>query len=157
MSRALPVAILLVTGTACAPAQREAEAAPVQRELAAPEVTDMRTTAVQPASLPIVDTPAAAQGRRTLSTAYVRVGPDGHLTVGVADGRTLLLDAVTLQPDRWCGRLLAEQAPGQGVCLARDAKQCLPYAEVRTARPDDGGWTFDAAGACLGGPNLEFD
>ena len=33
------------------------------------------------------DTPAEAEGRRTLSAAFVRVGPDGRLTVERRDGR----------------------------------------------------------------------
>lgn len=156
MSRVLPAALLLAVG-ACAPVVRDAEADPASRELAAPEMTAMTTTAKQPGSPTIIDPSEGAQGRRTLSTAFVRVGPDGRLTVGAADGRTLLLDQVSLQPDQWCGRLLAEQAPGMGACRTHNAKHCLPYAEVRTARPGDGGWTFDVAGACLGGPNLEFD
>src|SRR3954469_12013475 len=42
------------------------------------------------APAPRADSPAQAQGRRTLSTAFVRVGPDGRLTVELRNGRAIV-------------------------------------------------------------------
>lgn len=73
------------------------------------------------------DTPAQAMGRRILSTAFVRVGADGHLTVALHDGRELVLRDVVMRPGDYCGTLVAaDAAPG---------KYCGGYAEVAAARP----------------------
>jgi hypothetical protein len=73
------------------------------------------------------DSPAAAEGRRTLSTAFVRVGPDGHLTVGLHDGRVLVLRDVVLRRKDYCG---VQVTGGQA-----GAKYCGGYADVASARP----------------------
>src|SRR5688500_23313 len=44
------------------------------------------SAAENPAPARRADSPAEADGRRTLSTAFVMVGPDGHLTVELRDG-----------------------------------------------------------------------
>lgn len=73
------------------------------------------------------DSPAEAEGRRTLSTAFVRVGPDGRLTVELRDGRSLLLRDVVMRPRDFCG----VEAEG-----GRARKRfCAGYAEVAAARP----------------------
>ena len=69
------------------------------------------------------DSPAEAQGRRILSTAFVRVGPDGRLTVELRDGRVLALRNVVMRRKDYCG----EQAAG--------GQYCGGYAEVAAARP----------------------
>lgn len=69
------------------------------------------------------DSPAAALGRRTLSTAFVRVGPDGHLTVDLQDGRALVLRDVVMRPKDYCGVQLSGK------------RYCGGYAEVAAARP----------------------
>jgi len=73
------------------------------------------------------DSPAAAQGRRTLSTAFVRVGPDGHLTVELRSGRVLVLRNVVMRPRDYCGVQVAGGPAG--------ARYCGGYAEVAAARP----------------------
>jgi hypothetical protein len=73
------------------------------------------------------DTAAEAEGRRTLSTAYVRVGPDGHLTVELRGGRVLVLRDVALRPKDYCGVQVLGGSAG--------ARYCGGYAEVAAARP----------------------
>ena len=73
------------------------------------------------------DSPAEAEGRRTLSTAFVRVGPDGLLTVTLRDGRELVLRNVALGPEDYCGAQVAGGAAG--------ARFCGGYADVAAARP----------------------
>jgi hypothetical protein len=73
------------------------------------------------------DSPAEAEGRRTLSTAFVRIGAGEHLTVELRDGRVLLLRDVVMRPKDYCGvRLLGAKAGG---------RYCGGYAEVAAARP----------------------
>ncbi len=73
------------------------------------------------------DTPAAAVGRRTLSTAFVMVGPDGLLTVQLRDGRVLVLRNAVLRRNDYCGTQVLGPKPG--------AQYCGGYAEVAGARP----------------------
>ena len=79
------------------------------------------------ASNPLADSPAAARGRLILSTAFVRVGPDGHLTVELHDGRVLVLRDVTIGPKNYCG----VHVPGDRA----GARYCGAYAEIMAARP----------------------
>ena len=76
---------------------------------------------------PLAGSPAAIQGRLVLSTAVVRIGPDGRLTVELKDGRVLLLRDVVMGPRSYCG---VQQQGGQ----AGD-RYCGGYAEVVAARP----------------------
>jgi hypothetical protein len=76
------------------------------------------------------DTSAEAVGRRTLSTAFVMVGPDGHLTVELRNGRTLVLRDVIMRPKDYCGAQVLGGAAGK--------KYCGGYAEVAGARPGGG-------------------
>lgn len=73
------------------------------------------------------DSPAEAQGRRTLSTAFVRVGPDGHLTVELRNGRVLVLRNVVMRRKDYCGVQVLGGPAG--------AQYCGGYAEVVAARP----------------------
>ena len=73
------------------------------------------------------DSPAEAQGRRTLSTAFVRVGPDGRLTVELRNGRVLVLRDVVMRPRDYCGVQVLGGPAG--------AQYCGGYAEVAAARP----------------------
>lgn len=88
-----------------------------------PEPVSAENTA---AALP-ADSPAEAEGRRTLSTAFVRVGPDGHLTVELRDGRVLVLRDVVMRPKDYCGVQVLGGPAG--------ARYCGGYAEVAAARP----------------------
>ena len=73
------------------------------------------------------DSPAEAQGRRILSTAFVRVGPDGHLTVELRNGHVLVLRNVVLRRKDYCGMQVLGGPAG--------AQYCGGYAEVAAARP----------------------
>lgn len=73
------------------------------------------------------DSPAEAQGRRTLSTAFVMVSPDGHLTVELRNGRVLVLRNVVMRRKDYCGVQVLGGPAG--------AKYCGGYAEVAAARP----------------------
>ena len=85
------------------------------------------SAAENPLPSPFTDSPAEAQGRRTLSTAFVQVGPDGHLTVELRDGRVLVLRDVVMRPKDYCGAQVTAN-------VAR-ARYCGGYAEVAAARP----------------------
>jgi len=73
------------------------------------------------------DTPDAARGRRILSTAFVMLGPEGHLSVELRDGRPLMLRDVVLRRKDYCG---VQVSGGQA-----GARYCGGYAEVAAARP----------------------
>lgn len=73
------------------------------------------------------DSPTEAQGRRILSTAFVRMGPDGHLTLERHDRRVLVLRNVVMNPSDYCGTQVTGDPGG--------AKYCGGYAEVAAARP----------------------
>ena len=77
-----------------------------------------------------VDAPTAAQGRRTLSAAFVMVGPDGHLTIELRDGRMLVLRDVTMRPHDFCGVAARGGTP--------KGRYCGGYADVIAARPGGG-------------------
>ena len=73
------------------------------------------------------DSPAEAEGRRTLSTAFVRLGPGGHLTVELRDGREVVLRDVVMRARDYCGVHALGGAAG--------TRYCGGYAEVAAARP----------------------
>ena len=75
----------------------------------------------------LADSPAEARGRRILSTAFVRMGPDGHLTVDLEDGRVLVLRDVVMRPKDYCGTRLLGTKPG--------IRHCGGYADITAARP----------------------
>ena len=87
------------------------------------------SAAADPAPL-LADSPSAAQGRRTFSTAFVMVGPDGHLTVELRDGRVLILRDVVMRPKDYCGVQVRGGPPG--------TRHCGGYADVAAARPGGG-------------------
>ena len=74
-----------------------------------------------------VDRPDDALGRRTLSTAFVMIGPDRLLTVGLRDGRSIVLRDVVMRPKDYCGVRIMSGGSGAGFCGG--------YADVVTARP----------------------
>ncbi len=84
------------------------------------------SAAENPAPARRADSPAEAEGRRTLSTAFVRVGPDGHLTVELRDGRTIVLRDVKMGPRDYCGVQAAGGSTGK--------KYCGGYGEIGAAR-----------------------
>jgi hypothetical protein len=81
-----------------------------------------------PASRP--DSPAEAEGRRTLSTAFVRLGPDGHLTVELRNGRAIVLRDVVMRPRDYCGLQVLGGSAG--------ARYCGGYGDLAAARPGGG-------------------
>lgn len=105
--------------------QGSGEAIPTAKDQAGPAgPASVAGKSAAPMALP--DSPAAASGRRTLSTAFVRIGPDGYLTVERHDGHVLVLRDVTMQPRKYCG---AE---------ASGTRYCSGYDEVAAARPGGG-------------------
>jgi hypothetical protein len=92
------------------------------------EAVSAAENSLQP--VPSADSPAMAVGRRTLSTAFVMIGPDRHLTVGLHDGSTMVLRDVVMRKKDYCGvRVLG---------TAVVSKYCGDYADVATARPGGG-------------------
>ena len=76
---------------------------------------------------PLADSPAEAQGRRILSTAFVRLGPGGHLTVELRNGHMLVLRNVVMRPRDYCGVRVAGDPAG--------TRYCGGYGDVAAARP----------------------
>lgn len=87
----------------------------------------MRNPSPDPVSAPRADSPAEAQGRRTLSTAFVRMGPDGHLTVELRDGSAMVLRDVVMRPSEYCGVRVLGGSAGR--------RYCGGYGEIAAARP----------------------
>lgn len=85
------------------------------------------SAAVNPAPGPRADSPAEAQGRRTLSTAFVMMGADGHLTVELRNGRAMVLRDVVMGPREYCGLLVLGGSAGK--------RYCGGYGDVAAARP----------------------
>jgi hypothetical protein len=75
------------------------------------------------------DSPAEAQGRRILSTAFVRVGPDGLLTVQLRDGRVVVLRNVVMRPRDYTGTQVSGGSAGRA--FRGD------YGQVAAARPGE--------------------
>ena len=73
------------------------------------------------------DLSTVTAGRRTLSTAFVRIGPDGHLTVELHDGRVLVLRDIVMRAGEYCGAQVQGGSPGK--------RYCGRYADVAAARP----------------------
>jgi hypothetical protein len=76
---------------------------------------------------PRTDSPAEAQGRRILSTAFVRVGPDEQLTVELRDGRAIVLRDLVMRPRDYCGVQVLGGSAG--------TRYCGGYGDVAAARP----------------------
>jgi hypothetical protein len=73
------------------------------------------------------DSREAGQGRRTLSTAFVRVGPDRHLAIELRDGRVLVLRDMVMGPAEYCGVQVLDGLAGK--------RYCGGYADVASANP----------------------
>jgi hypothetical protein len=85
------------------------------------------SAAENPAPARRADSPAEAEGRRTLSTAFVRVGPGGHLTVELRNGRAIVLRDVVMRPRDYCGVQVLGGSAG--------TRYCGGYGDVAAARP----------------------
>lgn len=86
---------------------------------------DSRATPHAPA--PLADTPAEAEGRRTLSTAFVRLGAGEPLIVELRNGGTIMLRDVVMNRKDYCGVQVADGAAGP--------RYCGRYGDVAAARP----------------------
>lgn len=88
-------------------------------------------TAASPSAKPDADTDTdmAAQGRRTVSTAFVRLGPGGHLLLVLRNGSDAVLSGVTMEQRAVCGVAVASSLDGR---LGK--RQCYKYAEIANAR-----------------------
>ncbi len=84
-----------------------------------------------PLPVPTAASAAEAQGRRTLSTAFVMTGPDRLLTVELRNGRVLVLRDVVMRPKDYCGV--------QVLGGAAAARYCGKYIDVAAARPGSAG------------------
>lgn len=92
------------------------------------------------------DADADAQGRRTVSTAFVRLGPGGHLLVTMRNGRELALRDVTMEERALCGvPVVGGRGERPDIGDRSDAgerpyageRQCYRYAGVAAARAVD--------------------
>ncbi len=88
------------------------------------------SVAVNPLPSSAIGSPAEARGRRTLSTAFVRIGPDGNLTVERDDGRVLVLRDVVMRAKDYCGLLVSGGLAGK--------RYCGRYGQIVAARPGGG-------------------
>ena len=104
------------------------EPASVAENLAVPMPADPPAV---PSAAPPTDSPAEARGRKTLSTAFVRVGPDGHLTVELRGGHVVVLRDVVLRARKYCG-MPVTGGPREGTSAGQ---YCGGYADVVAARP----------------------
>ena len=80
-----------------------------------------------PAPASLADSPAEAEGRRTLSTAFVRLGAGEHLTVELRDGRVVVLRDVVMRRKDYCGVHVLGGSAG--------TRYCGGYGDVAAARP----------------------
>ena len=137
-----------VSGTTApgSPAQAMPPAQAMQGPIPVPVSAAGNPAPARPDDVPATpppDLPARAQGRRTLSTAFVRIGPDGQLTVERRDGRVLVLRDVVMRPKDYCGVQVVGPAAGQVVGPAAGqvvgpvagVRYCGRYDEVLAARP----------------------
>lgn len=111
-----------------APAQ--AAQAPVPEPASVAENLAVAMPADPPADPP-TDSPAEARGRKILSTAFVRVGSDGHLTVELRGGHVVVLRDVVLRARKYCG-IPVTGGPREGTSAGQ---YCRGYADVVAARP----------------------
>jgi hypothetical protein len=102
---------------ACTPSPQEAT-------MRKPSLVPVATAAPGPTGR--ADSPAEAEGRRTLSTAFVMVGPGGHLTIELRDGRALVLRDVVMRARDYCGVQVLGGAAGSQFCGG--------YGDVAAAR-----------------------
>jgi hypothetical protein len=122
------------SGKRAAAAIRPAGVGEGDREPTGPDPAPAPTITAVPTPGPHADSPDAALGRRILSTAFVRVGPDGHLTVELRDGQVLVLRDVVMRREDYCGVDVLGAKPDAKL----GARRCGGYAEVAVARPGGG-------------------
>lgn len=117
-----------VRSDAAGDGQKPAARVAGEQEAAAPgPAAESVSAAENPAPAPSKASSTAAEGRRTLSTAFVMVGPDGLLTVELRNGRVLVLRNVAMRRKDYCGVQMLRGGAG--------AEYCGGYADVAAARP----------------------
>jgi hypothetical protein len=89
-------------------------------------------TAASPSAKPDADADMTAQGRRAVSTAFVRLGPGGHLLLTLRNGSDAVLSGVTMEQRAVCGVAVVSSLDGQP-----GNRQCHKYAEIANARAMD--------------------
>lgn len=94
-------------------------------------VNPLLGTSVSPSAKPDTDTDTdtAAQGRRAVSTAFVRLGPSDHLLLTLRNGSDALLSGVAMEQRAVCGVAVVSSLDGQP-----GKRQCYKYAEIANAR-----------------------
>lgn len=105
----------------------DGQASPAPNSAAQGPIPEPVSVAENPVPALPADSPAAAEGRRILSTAFVMVGADRRLMVELRDGRVLVLRDVVMRRKDYCGIQVQGGAAG--------ARYCGGYAEVAAARP----------------------
>ena len=88
------------------------------------------SAAENPAPALRADSPAEAEGRRTLSTAFVRLGAGEHLTVEMRDGSAVVLRDVVMRARDFCGVQASGGSAGK--------RYCGGYGDVAAARSGGG-------------------
>ncbi len=106
---------------------RNPDPVPETAQAARGSLPEPGSAAENPVLAPQADSPAEAQGRRTLSTAFVMMGPDGHLTVELRNGRAMVLRDAVMRPRDFCGVQVLGGSPG--------TRYCGGYGDIAAARP----------------------
>ena len=137
MKRGLsPLCAMPLAGALLLPAQAQDQHAGAAQQGLTPEPV---SAAANPhpltAAAPHKGTDAALQGRQIVSTAFVRLGPDGWMELETRNGRRTVLRGVTMEPRAVCGVTVAGRA---------GKRQCITYAQVTQARPADPPARLDA-------------
>ena len=139
MRSAEPASITTADGASGAAAESQTGAVPIAGVASSPGqgARDQEQAALGPIAQPVAaenplpaslkDGPAEALGRRTLSTAFVQVGPDGTMTVELRDGRVLVLRDVVMRARHYDGVQVIGGSPRNRYRGA--------YADVAAARP----------------------
>ena len=121
---------LIAAAAACTPSPQDS-AMPSQTPGSADPESSSTVGATQAAAKTgAPDSPAEARGRRTLSTAFVQVGPDGYLTVALHGGQELVLRNDVMRAKDYCGVRAAGPTAGKTYCGG--------YANVASARAGGG-------------------
>jgi hypothetical protein len=128
------ILLLFAALVACTPSPQEANMptpTPVPVTAARDTSKAPVSAAESPAPARRADSAAEAEGRRTLSTAFVRMGAGEHLTVELRNGGTIVLRDVVMRARDYCGVQVVDGSAG--------TRFCGGYGDVAAARPGRGG------------------
>ena len=121
---------LIAAAAACTPSPQDSAMPSQTPGSADPGISSTVGAPQGAAKTGVPDSPAEARGRRTLSTAFVQVGPDGYLTVALHGGQELVLRNVVMRAKDYCGVRAAGPTAGTTYCGG--------YANVASARAGGG-------------------